>query len=184
VIYDFYYDIDIWTVRNVPRGAWMAFMKWTFSLCCSCRCCICQVFISWLYIVCCATCAIVDTYCSEEYSQTDYSFIIIIVSVEVYFCNNTINSAFAWLLTTSEAFLACYQISIIYAAHAIFVYGSSTQKLCWFVSIILWKFFLMGVCIVLMEYSWIEILIQIFLTCNLAFFPFVGCEDYSNATLL
>jgi hypothetical protein len=102
------------------------------------------------------------TYCSEEYSQTDYSFIIIIVSVEVYFCNNTINSAFAWLLTTSEAFLVCYQISIIYAAHAIFVYGSSTQKLCWFVSIISWKFFLMGVCIVLMEYSWIEILIQIF----------------------
>ncbi len=69
---------------------------------------------------------------------------IIIVLVEVYFCNNTINSAFAWLLTTSEAFLLCYQISIIYAAHAIFVYGSSTQKLCWFVSIFLLKVFFDG----------------------------------------
>jgi hypothetical protein len=99
-------------------------------------------------------------------------------------CNNTMNSAFAWLLTTSELFLSCYQISIISAAHAIFVYGSSTQKLCWFVSIILWQSFLIGVCILLMEYSWIEILIQKFLTYHLAFFSFVDCEDYSNATLV
>jgi hypothetical protein len=97
---------------------------------------------------------IVQKNTAKQITHSDYH-----VSVEVYFCNNTINSAFAWLLTTSEAFLLCYQISIMYAAHAIFVYGSSTQKLCWFVSLILWKSFLMGVCIVLMQYSWIEILI-------------------------
>jgi hypothetical protein len=132
----------------------MAFMKWTFSLCCSCRHCICQVFISTLNCLLHHLCYS-GLVLFRRIQPNRLLIQIIIVLLQVYFCNNTINSAFAWLVTTSEAFLLCYQISIIYAPHAIFVYGSSTQKLCWFVSIILLKSFLMGVCIVLMEYSWI-----------------------------
>jgi hypothetical protein len=82
---------DLWSLLwywhlNCPKcsswskglGQGMAFMKWTFSLCCYFRCCICQVFISWpLYCLLCDLCYswlvhIVKKNTAKQITYSDY----------------------------------------------------------------------------------------------------------------